>query len=148
MKRSPYNPQESIFARGLGWYMVRTGLIFAILTIALMHWANSNDPVHWKTMVFTTLCLAQMGHALAVRSDSQLTIQLNPLSNPYLLGAVLLTTSLQIGLLYVPALQTFFGVTPLNGLELLICFGFSALMFVWIEMEKWVIPLFRKDKSE
>jgi Ca2+-transporting ATPase len=148
MKRSPYNPQESIFARGLGWYMVRTGLIFAILTIALMHWANSNDPVHWKTMVFTTLCLAQMGHALAVRSDSQLTIQLNPLSNPYLLGAVLLTTSLQIGLLYVPALQNFFGVTPLNGLELLICFGFSALMFVWIEMEKWVIPLFRKDKSE
>lgn len=148
MKRSPYNPQESIFARGLGWYMVRIGLIFAILTIALMYWANTNNPEHWKTMVFTTLCLAQMGHALAVRSDSQLTIQLNPFSNLYLLGAVLLTTVLQIGLLYVPALQSFFGVTPLNGLELLICFGFSALMFAWIEIEKLVIFWFRKDKSE
>jgi magnesium-transporting ATPase (P-type) len=74
MTRPPYNPQESIFARGLGLYMLRIGIIFALLTIALMVWSYHHDfgngnPNHWKTMVFTTLCLAQMGHALAVRSD-------------------------------------------------------------------------------
>ena len=148
MSRSPYDPQESIFARGLGWYMVRVGLILAILTIVLMVWAYDYTPEHWKAMVFTTLCLAQMGHALAVRSDSQLSFQLNPFSNPYLLAAVALTTLLQILLLYVPVLQNFFEVSPLTGQELLICFGFSALMFVWIELEKVVILAFNRRKKQ
>jgi Ca2+-transporting ATPase len=148
MKRSPYDPKDSIFAQGLGWYMLRIGLIFAILTIVLMNWAyhhslETGHPERWKSMVFTTLCIAQMGHAMAVRSDKKLTIQLNPLSNPYLLCAVVITTLLQVGLLYIPPLQTFFGVYPLSGTELLICFGFSALMFIWIEMEKVVVKLWR-----
>jgi Ca2+-transporting ATPase len=138
MHRPPYNPRESIFARGMGSYMVRVGLVLAILTIVLMVWAYSHthadgyarDPDTWKTMVFTTLCLAQMGHAMAVRSDTQLTLQLNPFSNPYVLGSVLLTTMLQLVLVYVPVFQDFFGLHPLSLVELLICFGFSALMFV------------------
>jgi len=77
--------------------MVRIGLIFAVLTITLMIFAyqeaqQSGDSERWKTMVFTTLCLAQMGHALAIRSDSQFTFQLNPFSNPYILAAVGLTS--------------------------------------------------------
>lgn len=147
MQRSPHDPRESIFARGLGLYMIRIGLILSILTIGLMTWAHdytqapgySGSPDTWKTMVFTTLCLAQMGHAIAVRSDTRLTIELNPLSNPYLLGAVTLTTVLQLLLLYVPFLQTFFDVQPLSWVELLICLGFSTLMFVWVELEKMLL---------
>jgi P-type Ca2+ transporter type 2C len=72
------------------------------------------SPDSWKTMVFTTLCLAQMGHVIAVRSDSQLTIQLNPFSNPYLFWAVLLTSALQLVLIYVPPLRDFFGLHTLS----------------------------------
>ncbi|MFQ4136433.1 cation-translocating P-type ATPase [Nodosilinea sp. PGN35] len=149
MERPPHNPRESIFARGLGSYMVRVGLVLAVLTIGLMAWAYryttapgyAGDPDTWKTMVFTTLCLAQMGHALAARSDTRLTVQLNPLSNPFVWGAVLMTTALQVGLMYVPVLQQFFGLHPLAGVELAVCFGFSALMFVWLEAEKLLIQL-------
>jgi P-type Ca2+ transporter type 2C len=145
MQRPPYSPRESIFARGLGLYMIRIGIIFAILTILLMVWSYDYNPKAWKTMVFTTLCLAQMGHALAVRSDSQLTIQMNPLSNPYLLGAVTLTTALQLLLIYVEPLRNFFNTQPLTLTELAVCFGFSMLMFVWIELEKLLQPwLLRK----
>lgn len=152
MQRPPYNPRESIFARGLGSYMIRVGLVLAVVTIALMAWAYRHThadgypghPDTWKTMVFTTLCIAQMGHALAIRSDTQLTIQLNPFTNLYVWGSVLLTTGLQLLLIYVPALQRFFGLHPLSGMELLICFGFSALIFVWIEAEKLIINRFRR----
>jgi P-type Ca2+ transporter type 2C len=145
MSRPPYNPQESIFARGLGLYMVRVGIIFAILTISLMVWSHNYDlannslvtnPNHWKTMVFTTLCLAQMGHALAVRSDIRLTMELNFFSNPYLLGAIALTTVLQLLLIYVAPLRQFFDTSILSFTDLLICLGFSMLMFVWVELEK------------
>ncbi|MFN5516235.1 MAG: cation-translocating P-type ATPase [Cyanobacteriota bacterium] len=149
MSRPPYDPRESIFSRGLGSYMVRIGIIFAVLTIVLMvfayqHAHQSGDSERWKTMVFTTLCLAQMGHALAVRSDTQLTMQLNPFSNPYILGAVGLTTMLQLLLVYVEPLRNFFGTHFLSFQELMICVGFSLLMFIWIELEKLVIPLFKK----
>jgi len=147
MQRPPYNPRESIFARGLGLYMVRIGIVFAILTIVLMVWAynytqGTPDPDRWKTMVFTTLCLAQMGHAIAVRSDTQLTIQMNPKTNPYLWAAVGLTTVLQLLLIYFPPLRSFFGTHFLSFTELSICLGFSALMFIWIEMEKVVYKWF------
>jgi Ca2+-transporting ATPase len=104
------------------------------------------DPERWKTMVFTTLCLAQMGHALAVRSNTQLTIQMNPFTNPYVWAAVIVTTILQLLLIYAPPLRSFFGTHIITGQELLICFGFSMLMFVWIELEKVVYRWFSTRK--
>ena len=142
MSRPPNDPQESIFARGLGLYIIRIGIIFAILTIALMVWSynyassTEGNPERWKTMVFTTLCLAQMGHAIAIRSHTRLTIQMNPLSNPYVWGAVILTTVLQLLLIYVAPLRNFFDTHFLSPTELAICVGFSLLMFVWLELEK------------
>jgi Ca2+-transporting ATPase len=134
MQRPPSRPGESIFAAGTGAYILRTGVVFALITIVMMlHAAGRGDP--WPTMVFTTLCLAQMGHALSCRSTLPL-IQLNPLSNPALLASVGLTTLLQLMLLYVPWLSTFFGTRPLALDDLLVCIGFSLLFFVFLEAEK------------
>jgi Ca2+-transporting ATPase len=149
MQQPPKDPKESIFARGLGPYMIRIGIILAIITIGMMSWAytftqqntagGTLDPDRWKTMVFTTLCLAQMGHALAIRSNTRLLIQVDPLSNPFILASVVLTTVLQLLLIYVEPLRNFFGTHILSFQELMICFGFSALVFIWIEAEKLFI---------
>ena len=137
MERPPAEPGESIFARGIGRYILRIGVVFAAITIALMVWSyrtyGPDGP--WRTMVFTTLCLAQMGHALAARSDRPL-VQVAPFSNPWLIWAVLLTTALQFALLYVPPLAQFFGTVPLTAKDLGICIGFSLLLFLYLELEK------------
>ena len=150
MRRPPVDPQESIFARGLGTYIIRIGIIFALITITLMVWAYhaaqaSGNPESWKTMVFTTLCIAQMGHAIAVRSSHRLTIELNPLSNPYLLVAVLVTTTLQLMLVTIEPLRNFFDTQPLTLSQILICLGFSSLIFVWVELEKLFMRWFRRN---
>ncbi|PZO13440.1 MAG: magnesium-transporting ATPase [Leptolyngbya foveolarum] len=154
MDRPPHSPQESIFARGLGWYMVRVGIVFAILAVSLMLWAyhythegagsDFGDPDRWKTMVFTMLCLSQMGHAIAVRSNSRLAIQMSQFSNPYVLLAVVVTTILQLLLIYLPPLRGFFGTHFLSFRELAVCVGFSSLLFVWIELEKVFIRAVRR----
>jgi Ca2+-transporting ATPase len=152
MERPPFSPRESIFARGLGSYMIRIGIVFAVITIILMEWAYHHSHAAgyqghedtWKTMVFTSLCLAQMGHAIAIRSNNRLTIEMNPFSNPFVLGSVIVTTILQLMLIYVPPLQSFFGTHALSLEELAICIGFSALMFVWIEGEKIFFRLMGK----
>lgn len=149
MQQPPKNPKENIFARGLGAYMIRIGIVLAIITIAMMSWAygytqantagGTLDPDRWKTMVFTTLCLSQMGHALAIRSNTRLFIEINPFSNPYILVSVILTSILQLLLIYVEPLRNFFNTHYLTFIELMICIGFSALTFVWIEVEKLFI---------
>jgi P-type Ca2+ transporter type 2C len=152
MQRPPFSPRESIFARGLGSYMIRIGIIFAIISIALMWWAYQHthaagyqgNPDTWKTMVFTTLCIAQMGHAIAIRSNNRLAIEMNPFSNIFVLAAVGVTTILQLMLIYVPPLRDFFGTHYLNIQELGVCIGFSALMFVWIEAEKIFLRIMGK----
>lgn len=151
MQTPPKDTQESIFARGLGSYMLRIGLVLAIVTIALMTWAYGYteqvqggllDRDRWKTMVFTTLCLAQMGHALAIRSNTRLFIEVNPFSNPFMLASVAVTVFMQLLLIYVQPLRNFFGTHYLSFTELMICVGFSALIFVWIEAEKLFIRSF------
>ncbi|MBF2037057.1 MAG: cation-translocating P-type ATPase [Leptolyngbyaceae cyanobacterium T60_A2020_046] len=156
MDRPPHDPKESIFARGLGAYMVRIGLVFTVISVSLMYCAYTHaqdptypgDPERWKTMVFTTLCLAQMGHAIAVRSNTQMTYEMSPLSNPFVLVAVVITTVLQLMLIYVEPLRNFFGTQVISLPELLICFGFSTLMFVWVEGEKFVKRLLKKQSLD
>ncbi len=151
MRQPPFSPRESIFARGLGAYMVRIGIIFSIISISLMGWAYQHthapgytgNPDAWKTMVFTTLCIAQMGHAIAVRSNQKLTVELNPFRNPFLLGAVTLTTILQLMLVYIAPLRNFFDTHWLSPLELAVCLAFSVLMFVWVELEKLFVRWYR-----
>ena len=144
MDRPPAEPGESIFAAGTGSYILRTGIVFGLITIAMMLYAaGRGDP--WPTMVFTTLCLAQMGHALSCRSNLPL-FQINPLSNPALLGSVVLTTLLQLMLLYVRPLAQFFGTTALDLDDLLVCIGFALLFFLYLEAAK-IWRLWRRQAS-
>ena len=144
MDRPPHDPKESIFARGLGFYMVRVGIVFASVAIALMRWAygythdegGAGGPERWKTMVFTMRCLSQMGHAISVRSPRLLAVEMSQWTNPYVLLAVVTTSVLQLLLMYVPALRSFFGTQYIAPVELAVCVGFSLLLFVWLEMEK------------
>lgn len=152
MQRRPFNPEESIFARGLGSYIIRIGIVFAVISIALMsysynHTADGVDPDSWKTMVFTTLCISQMGHAIAVRSRTHLFFESNPLRNPYLLIAVVTTTMLQLMLIYVPPLRNFFDTHVLTTNQLLICLGVSSLLFIWVELEKLVLRWYWSIKN-
>jgi Ca2+-transporting ATPase len=98
---------------------------------------RSGNPA-WQTMVFTTLCLAQMGNALAIRSDKYSLFSIGVFSNPALVGAVLLTFALQLAVVYVPFLQTIFQTVPLSLPELAICLAASALVFWAVEAVKWI----------
>ncbi len=135
MLQPPIEPGESIFARGLGSAILRIGLVFGALVVALMVVAaRLGRP--WQTMAFTTLCLAQLGHALSAGSDRALW-RSAPAANPWLLGAVLASAALQLMLLYVAPLAHFFGVTPLTASELGACGGVSLLFVAYLELEKW-----------
>ncbi len=138
MKRPPRPTDESLFADGVGYHIVWVGLLMAGVTLGTQAWALQNNLAHWQTMVFTVLSLSQLGHVLGVRSDRTFLFKQGIFSNLPLLGSILLTFSLQMGVVYVPFMNDIFKTAPLSLQELGICIGLSMVVFHAVELEKWV----------
>jgi Ca2+-transporting ATPase len=144
MKRPPRHPKESVFVGGMGLQIIWVGLLMAGVTIlsqslAITHGAN------WQTIVFTVLCLSQMGHVLSVRSETKSIFSIGILSNKPLVGAVALTFILQMATIYVPFLQPIFRTEALTIKELIFCLVMSSVVFVVMEVVK---KLRKKDATD
>jgi Ca2+-transporting ATPase len=50
---------------------------------------------------------------------------------------------MQLMLIYVEPLRNFFETDWLSPQQLVICLGFSSLMFVWVELEKLVVRAYK-----
>lgn len=136
MRRPPRPSNESLFADGIGWYILWVGILMAGMTLGMQYWAISTGVGHWQTMVFSALAFAQLGQALAVRSERNFVYQQGLFSNMPLIGAVLLTVVLQLGIIYLPFANHVFETQPLSALELLICFIPAVLLFHIVEFYK------------
>lgn len=138
MQKPPRHPQESIFAHNLGWDTIWVGSLMGGVSIFSQAWALKTGHVSWQTMVFTVLCLSQMGNVLALRSEKESIFSLGLLSNIPLLGAFLLTFVLQMATIYVPFLRPIFKTQPLSLYELIICLLLSSVVFCAVEIVKWI----------
>lgn len=139
MTRPPYSPTENLFGRGMARHIIWVGLLMSFVSLAMGYWHWRTGHEGWQTMVFTTLALSQMGHALAIRSNQHSLFQIGLFSNKPIFLAVLVTVSLQIAVVYVPFLQNFFKTVPLTAQELLISIGLSFVVFLAVEIEKYFI---------
>ena len=137
MKRPPYSAKETIFARGMGRHIVWVGLFMAFLSagVGYGYWRTGHQ--NWQTMLFTTLTFSQMAHVLAIRSERSSLFQIGLRSNIPLLAAVILTITLQIGLIYLPFLQRVFSTASLSAVDLSTSILLSGALFGAVELEKW-----------
>ena len=144
MHRPPRHPKESIFAHRLGFDIIWVGLLMGGVCIFTQAWALRSGSEHWQTMVFTVLCLSQMGNVLALRSDRQSFFSQGFLTNLPLAGAFLLTLVLQLATVYVPFLNPVFKTSPLPARELAFTLAMSSVVFFAVEAEKF---FFRRRRS-
>lgn len=137
MQKPPRHPHEGIFAHGLGTHIIWVGFLMGFVSIFTQAWSIETGHAHWQTMVFTVLCLSQMGHVLAIQSDTESLFRQGLLFNKPLLGAVVLTFALQMTTIYVPLLNPIFKTEPLTLSELLFTLALSSVIFLAVEIEKW-----------
>lgn len=136
MNRPPRPAGESIFAGGLGRHILWVGFLIGAVSIATQALAIGLGDSHWQTMVFTVLSFSQMGHVLAIRSETQSLFRQGLFSNLPLLGAVALTCVLQMATIYIPFLNPVFNTVPLSLYELLAALALSSVAFWAVELEK------------
>lgn len=143
MKRPPRPPNESLFSHGMWQHMIWVGLLMAAITLFCQAWAYHSGESHWQTMAFTVLTLSQLAHVMAIRSDKVSTFSLGFFSNRYLAMAVCASIMLQMAIIYMPSLNTVFKTQPLTLGELIICFALSGIIFIAVEIEKWLVRIGR-----
>jgi len=144
MNRPPRSPQHNVFSEGRGLHIIWVGMLMAGIALSLQGWAIKNG-LHWQTIVFNVLCLCQLGHVLAIRSERESLFTLGIFSNKPLLGAVIIGCLLQLVITYVPVFQSIFKTEALNLTEFLLVGAASLIVFFAVEIEKFIS---RKKDSE
>ena len=138
MKRQPRNSTESIFSKGMTLHILWVGFLMGIVTIGMQAYAIHVANSHWQTMTFTVLCFSQLGHVMAIRSERDSTFKIGFLSNKPMVGALLITVTLQLMIIYVPFCNEIFKTQPLTMYELLLTLAVSSTVFWAVEIEKWI----------
>jgi P-type Ca2+ transporter type 2C len=139
MQRPPIDPKQTIFADGMGVFILWVGLLIGAITIGIQAWAIQNKLPHWQTMTFTVLCFSQLGNAIAIRSRRESVFSIGLLANKPMLGAIVLTVALQLMIVYTPFFNDLFNTQPLTWRELGITVGVSSVVFWAVEIQKWVL---------
>ncbi|MBS1934073.1 MAG: cation-translocating P-type ATPase [Bacteroidetes bacterium] len=137
MQRPPRPPRESVFANGRGLHIIWVGILMAGIALGAQAFAIRNG-LHWQTIVFNIVCLTQMAHVSAIRSEDQSLFQIGIFSNRPLIASVLLSLFLQAVVTYTPFLQPVFKTESLSLVEFLGVGLASSIMFFAVEIEKLI----------
>lgn len=137
MERPPRPPQQSVFSNGRGLHMIWVGMFMAGIALSAQAFAINNG-LHWQTIVFNVLCLSQMGHVLAIRSEYKSVFAIGLFSNKPLIGAVFVAFLLQFVISYTPFLQQIFQTQALTVQEFILVGVASSLVFFAVEAEKLI----------
>jgi Ca2+-transporting ATPase len=90
------------------------GAMITAVTLAAFVWQLDGPIRQAQTVAFMTLAFAQLFHLGNARSEEPLA-GWKHLSNPYALGAVVLSIALQLLAIYVQPLARVLGVEPLDA---------------------------------
>ncbi|PYZ97961.1 calcium-translocating P-type ATPase, SERCA-type [Alteribacter lacisalsi] len=129
MKRKPRPPNESIFARKLGWKVVSRGFMIGTVTL-FAFWqtyeSSGQNLMLAQTVAFATLVMAQLIHVFDCRSEHSV-FHRNPFENRYLVGAVISSILLMLVVLYYPPLQPIFHTVSLGFEHWLLILGCASV---------------------
>lgn len=157
MKRKPRSAKEGIFSGGTGVDMVWQGIYLAILEIAayvigfwlepqgggsysLVGFFNGEECVNAMAMAFLTVNFAEMMCAINMRSrqGSLFSSHMIKNTNWWLVGAFAATTLMTLAAIYIPGLNSVFGIESgtFSWYELAISFGLALTTVPVFEIGK------------
>ncbi len=136
MNRPPRDAKKSIFADGLMGKIVVEGFMIGMFTILAFFIGNKYYGIEVaRTMAFISLGMLELIHSFNVKSEESI-FKVGLFENKYLLGAFVLGTVLQLGIIFVPSLAEVFKLTQLNTTQWLITIAISIAPIIIVEIQK------------
>ena len=136
LNRKPRDPKEGILSKEFMVKLLIQGGLIAVCTMTAFHIGlRQGSASTASTMAFCTLTLSRLFHGFNCRSRHSI-FRLGFASNWYSLGAFLAGVSLLSLVMFVPALERLFSVTPLSGGQIGIVYGLAVIPTVIIQFTK------------
>lgn len=132
MMQQPREKGESIFARGLWSKILVRGCLIGICTLMAFMTGRlyGMDLVTCRTLALTTLVMSQLLHVFECRSERHSIFEIKLFTNPYLVGAVLVSIIMVCGILYIPFLADVFNTVALDIGQWGIVLFYSGVIFL------------------
>lgn len=145
MKRPPRPPQESIFARRLGYKIITRGILITMVTLMSFYdRLSAGAPLEEaQTVAFLTLVMTQLIHVFDARSAHSI-FKRHPFDNMPLVLAVLSSILLMLWVIMWPPAQQIFGTTSLSIYDWFMSLGYAVLPFIVVGLTRFFLDLMRK----
>ncbi len=137
MQKGPRNPKEKILTKNSVYFLLFISIMVAIGTLSLFYYNLDQGIDKARTVAFTVLVMSQLFIALSMRSE-KLIEKIGLFSNKKLIMAILVSTLLQLVVIYLPVLSHAFGTVPLGLIDWTEILAVSAIIFVILEVKKLI----------
>jgi Ca2+-transporting ATPase len=127
MRRGPRSPDEALLSTRTLGDVAMYGALITVSTLAAFLWALASQPAAATTVAFMTLAFAQIAHLGNARSSGAVLRLRMITANPYALGAVAISTGLQIATLVVDPLRELLRIVPLTPTAWAVVVGCAAV---------------------
>ncbi len=130
MNQTPREKNESIFARGLKEKIAIRGVLIGLCTLLsfLSGLYFNMDLDTCRTIALSTLVMSQLIHVFECRSERHSIFEIKLFTNVYLVGAVLISVLMLLGILYIPFFAGIFHTVALGLRHWLLVIFFSAVI--------------------
>jgi Ca2+-transporting ATPase len=133
----PRRKDAHIITKNVLFLTVLTATLMCAGTLWLFVRALEADGIgHARTVAFTAMALFQLWNVFNMRSATTSMFTLGLRSNPFVLMAVGLSLTLQLSILYVPALRGIFETHPLSFADWITIAAVAGSVFVVVEAYK------------
>ena len=139
LQRPPRHPDEPMLGRAEWRFIVTTGLLQAATTLGVFVWAlNARDVSEARNLAFSVLVFGELFRAFAARSTTRVFWEVGALTNAPLLGVVVFSVLMQLGIHHIPAAQAVFAIDPLSAADCVLTLLVASVPVTVIEVEKLV----------
>ena len=139
LQRQPRHPDEPILGRVQWRTIITTGLLQAAVTLAVFVWAlNARDLSEARNLAFSVLVFGELFRAFAARSTTRVFWEVGVFSNVWLLGVVVGSVLMQLGIHYIPAARAVFEIGPLSPADCALTLLVALVPVTVIEVAKLI----------
>lgn len=130
MNQTPRAKGESIFARGLTEKILVRGSLIGVCTLLSFTVGTyyGMDIKTCRTMALCTLVMSQLIHVFECRSERHSIFEIKLFTNPYLVGAVCISITMMLTIIYVPFFRNIFHTSYIDLNEWAIIAFFSGII--------------------
>lgn len=112
--------------------------VFFVTSLYIYFLRTTGDVAYARTLVFTAFAIDSIIYVFSIKSLRQSIWKINPFSNIWLVAAAILTTVLQVVIVYTPFLQPLLKTVALRPLDWLYVLAVGIAGIIVRETIKWI----------